>query len=99
MTLSVSEHESGIGVGVRVGFTICRGITIPAASVCFGGKIIEKHFTLDRTMQGPDHAASLEPKGLSLMVERVRLIETAIGSPEKRLLDCELENRKKNRGE
>lgn len=75
-----------------------RGITIPAASVCFGGKIIEKHFTLDRTLKGPDHASSLEPKGLAGLVERTRLIENAIGSPEKYVLQCELENRKKNRG-
>ena len=75
-----------------------RGVTIPAASVCFGGKIIEKHFTLDRTMKGTDHAASLEPKGLSALVERTRLLEAAIGSPDKRVLDCELETRMKNRG-
>ncbi|HDL20804.1 MAG TPA: N-acetylneuraminate synthase [Nitrospirae bacterium] len=75
-----------------------RGITIAAASVCFGGKIIEKHFTLDRTLKGPDHAASLEPKGLAGLVERTRLIESAIGSPRKQVLECELKNRKKNRG-
>lgn len=75
-----------------------RGISIPAASVCFGSKIIEKHFTLDRTMKGTDHAASLEPKGLALMVERTRLLEKAIGVPEKMVLDCELNNRRKNRG-
>ena len=75
-----------------------RGITIPAASVCYGAKIIEKHFTLDRTLKGTDHAASLEPKGLSGLVERTRLIEKAIGSPEKIVLECELNNRKKNRG-
>lgn len=75
-----------------------RGITIPAASVCFGAKIIEKHFTLDRMLKGPDHASSLEIKGLKGLVERTRLIEKAIGSPQKRVLDCELANRKKNRG-
>jgi len=75
-----------------------RGITIAAASVCFGSKIIEKHFTLDRTLKGPDHASSLEPKGLSGLVERTRLIENAIGLPRKQVLECELKNRKKNRG-
>ncbi len=75
-----------------------RGISIPAASVCFGAKIIEKHFTLDRTLKGPDHAASLEPKGFAGMVERTRLLEKAIGSPHKRVLECELKNRVKNRG-
>lgn len=75
-----------------------RGITIPAASVCFGSKIIEKHFTLDRTMKGTDHAASLEPKGLSALVERTRLLEKAIGCRQKSVLECELKNRMKNRG-
>jgi len=75
-----------------------RGISIPAASVCFGSKIIEKHFTLDRTLKGTDHAASLEPKGLSAMIERTRLIEKAIGSSNKKVLKCELKNRLKNRG-
>lgn len=75
-----------------------RGITIPAASVCFGGKIIEKHFTLDRTLKGPDHAASLEVKGLAGLVERTRLIETAIGSPNKQVSECERKNLKKFRG-
>lgn len=75
-----------------------KGISIPAASVCFGSKIIEKHFTLDHTLKGPDHAASLEPKGLAGLVERTRLLERAIGTPEKHVLDCELKNRVKNRG-
>ncbi len=74
-----------------------RGISIPAASVCFGSKIIEKHFTLDRTLKGTDHVLSLEPKGLSAFVERVRLLEKSIGSPDKRVLECELAARKKNR--
>lgn len=75
-----------------------KGITIPASSVCFGAKIIEKHFTLDHTLKGPDHAASLEPKGLAGLVERTRLLERAIGSPEKHVLECEMKNRMKNRG-
>lgn len=75
-----------------------RGVTIPASSVCFGAKIIEKHFTLDHTMKGTDHASSLEPKGLSALVDRVRLLENAIGCPDKKVLECELKNREKNRG-
>ncbi len=74
-----------------------RGISIAASSIFFGAKIIEKHFTLDRTMKGPDHAASLEYKGLRQMVERVRLLEKCIGNSNKQLLECELKNRKKNR--
>lgn len=75
-----------------------RGISIATSSIFYGGKIIEKHFTLDRTLKGPDHAASLELKGLAGVVERVRLLEKAIGSPHKTVLDCELENRRKFRG-
>ncbi len=75
-----------------------RGISVAAASVMLDSKIIEKHFTLDRTMKGRDHAFSLEPKGMKLMVEKIRLFEKSIGNPEKRVLDCELSARKKNRG-
>ena len=74
-----------------------RGVSIPAASVCFGAKIIEKHFTLDRTSKGTDHAMSLEPKGMRALVDRLRLIEAAIGSSEKVVLGCEKAARKKNR--
>ena len=74
-----------------------RGISVAASSIFFGARIIEKHFTLDRTMKGPDHAASLELKGMSQLVERVRLLEKCIGDPNKRVLECELENRRKNR--
>ena len=51
--------------------------------------MIERHFTMDRTMVGPDHAASLEPLGLQRLVKYIRGIEAAMGSPEKRLLDSE----------
>ena len=85
--------------GVVVGYSGHeRGISIAAASVLLGASIIEKHFTMDRTMKGPDHAASLEPKGLALMIERMRLLEDAYGCAEKVVLDCELDVRKKNRG-
>jgi len=74
-----------------------RGINICASSVLIGSKIIEKHFTLDRTMKGTDHALSLEPVGFRFMVDRVRLLENAMGEPERKLLECELAARKKNR--
>lgn len=54
------------------------GVEIPIAAVALGAKIIEKHFTLDRNMNGPDHAASLEPIELKKMVESIRNIELAI---------------------
>jgi len=75
-----------------------RGITICTASIPLGSCVIERHFTLDRTMKGPDHAASVEPQGLELIVKHSRQIEAALGSYEKRILDCELKNRMKFRG-
>lgn len=54
------------------------GIEVPVAAVALGASVIEKHFTLDNTMDGPDHAASLEPKQLKEMVKAIRNIEQAI---------------------
>jgi len=62
-----------------------RGVVIPAASVAFGSCFIEKHFTLDRTMKGPDHVASVEPRGLELILGYTRSIEAAIGTDKKDL--------------
>jgi len=56
------------------------GIEIPIAAVAMGAVCIEKHFTLDRTMEGPDHRASLEPSELKAMVDAIRNIEIALGS-------------------
>lgn len=56
------------------------GIEIPIAAVALGAKIIEKHFTLDNTMEGPDHKASLNPIELKAMVDAIRNIEVALGS-------------------
>lgn len=59
------------------------GIEVPIAAVAMGAKIIEKHFTLDRNMIGPDHKASLEPEELKQMVTAIRNIENALGDGEK----------------
>ncbi len=56
------------------------GIEVPIAAVAMGAKIIEKHFTLDRSMKGPDHAASLEPSELNRMIACIRNLEKALGS-------------------
>lgn len=56
------------------------GIEIPIAAVAMGAKVIEKHFTLDKTMDGPDHRASLEPEELKAMTEAIRNIEVALGN-------------------
>jgi sialic acid synthase SpsE len=66
-------------LGVKVGYSDhTLGIEVPIAAVALGATVIEKHFTLDRTLPGPDHAASLEPGGLNQMVGAIRNIEKAI---------------------
>lgn len=65
---------------VRVGYSDhTKGIEVPIAAVALGAKVIEKHFTLDKNMQGPDHKASLEPHELAGMVQAIRNIEAALG--------------------
>jgi len=75
-----------------------RGIAITASSVALGSCVIERHFTLDRTMKGPDHASSVEPLGLTHIVSRSSRMFKAMGNPNKTVLECELKNRKKFRG-
>jgi sialic acid synthase len=75
-----------------------RGVVICVASIPLGACVIERHFTLDRTMKGPDHAASVEPTGMSLIVRRAKYIFKALGAEQKIVLDCELKNRAKFRG-
>ena len=67
--------------GVEVGYSDhTRGIEVPIAAVAMGATVIEKHFTLDRNMEGPDHKASLEPQELRQMVDSIRHIEAALGT-------------------
>lgn len=67
--------------GLSVGYSDhTEGIAVPLAAVARGAVIIEKHFTLDKEMPGPDHKASLEPDELKAMVEGIRRIEQAVGS-------------------
>jgi N,N'-diacetyllegionaminate synthase len=70
------------------------GIEVPIAAVALGATVIEKHFTLDKTMQGPDHKASLEPDELKAMVKAVRNIEVALGSSIKKPSPSEIPNMK-----
>jgi N,N'-diacetyllegionaminate synthase len=80
--------------GVTVGYSDhTRGIEVPIAAVALGAVVIEKHFTLDRALPGPDHAASLEPAELSAMVSAIRNIEIALGDGVKRLTPSEAQNR------
>ena len=67
------------------------GTEIPIAAVAMGAEIIEKHFTLDRNMEGPDHKASLEPQELKYMVDCIRNIEVAFGDGIKRPNPSEVE--------
>lgn len=69
-----------------------RGIEVPVAAVAMGAKVIEKHFTLDRNMKGPDHIASLEPDELRSMVSMIRNIEEAFGDGVKEPKAVELAN-------
>jgi len=75
-----------------------RGIAICSSAVVLGACVIERHFTFDRTMKGPDHASSVEPNGMADIVSRAKRFFVAMGNPKKRVLDCELKNRKKFRG-
>ena len=84
----------GEKLGVRTGYSDhTKGIEVPIAAVALGAKIIEKHFTLDRSMPGPDQAASIEPDELKAMVKAIRHIEQALGTGEKHPSVSELKNR------
>jgi N,N'-diacetyllegionaminate synthase len=79
--------------GVRVGYSDhTKGIEVPIAAVALGAEIIEKHFTLDRNMEGPDHKASLEPDELKAMVSAIRNIELALGDGHKTVSESERKN-------
>ncbi len=84
----------GTAFGVAVGYSDhTPGIEIPIAAVALGATVIEKHFTLDRDLPGPDHRASLEPDELRAMVEAIRNVEQALGDGVKRCTPTELRNR------
>ncbi len=68
------------------------GIEIPIASAAMGASVIEKHFTIDKKMSGPDHKASINPSELKMMVSCIRNIEKALGSKEKEITNSEKKN-------
>tara|TARA_B100000676_G_C18077815_1_gene848933 strand:- start:2451 stop:3470 length:1020 start_codon:yes stop_codon:yes gene_type:complete len=79
--------------GVHVGYSDhTLGIEVAIAAVALGASVIEKHFTLDRDLPGPDHKASLEPNELKSMVDAIRNIEKAMGNGIKRPSSSELKN-------
>lgn len=80
--------------GTDVGYSDhTQGIEISIAAVAMGATVIEKHFTLDRTLPGPDHQASLEPLELAAMISAIRNIEIAMGDGIKRVMKSESENK------
>ena len=83
------QKEFGIAVGYS---DHTLGIEVDIAAVVLGASIIEKHFTLDKTMDGPDHEASLEPEELKVMVSSIRNIEKALGSSQKKPSPSESSN-------
>jgi N-acetylneuraminate synthase len=72
-----------------------NGIAADVAARVLGAEYIERHFTLNRTWKGTDHAASLEPDGMRKLVRDIRAVEMALTYKEKDILDCEIEQRKK----
>lgn len=78
---------------VKVGYSDhTSGIEVPTAAVALGASVIEKHFTLDKNMRGPDHKASLEPHELKAMVKAIRNVEVALGDGIKRPSENEVKN-------
>ncbi len=83
----------GNAFGVKVGYSDhTPGIEVAIAAVSLGATVIEKHFTLDRNLPGPDHSASLEPSELKAMISAIRNIEMALGDGIKRPTPSEAEN-------
>ena len=81
-------------LSVKVGYSDhTPGIEVPVAAVALGAEVIEKHFTLNKNMEGPDHRASLEPDKLKAMVSAIRNIEKAMGDGIKRPSPSELKNK------
>ena len=84
----------GHALGTTYGYSDhTAGIEIPVAATALGARVIEKHFTLDRNMPGPDHKASLEPDELAAMTRGIRAVEIALGDGIKRPTDSEIKNR------
>jgi len=80
--------------GIAVGYSDhTSGVEVAIAAVAMGASVIEKHFTLDRSLPGPDHKASLEPEELKAMVAAIRNIEIALGDGIKRLTQSEAKNK------
>lgn len=94
VNLRVMQTLRAVFPGMDVGYSDhTLGIDIPIAAVALGAKVIEKHFTLDHNLGGPDHAMSLEPAALKQMVQGIRRVEVALGNGAKVVTPSELRNR------
>ena len=90
----LAMSRMGASFGTAYGYSDhTQGIEIPIAATALGASVIEKHFTIDRSLPGPDHKASLEPAELSAMVKAVRNIEIALGNGIKSPTESEKRNR------
>jgi N-acetylneuraminate synthase len=87
--MATLRQEFGLPVGLS---DHTLGYSVPVAAVALGAAVIEKHFTLDQSMPGPDHRASLNPLQLKEMVSSIRQVELAMGTPEKRVTPSEAKN-------
>lgn len=85
------EQHFGVSVGLS---DHSRGISVPIAAVAIGASVLEKHITLGKNMEGPDHAASLEPYEFSEMVRRIREVEESLGVARKEPTVSEIATRK-----
>lgn len=86
-------QEIAAATGCRIGYSDhTPGIEVPVAAVAMGACVVEKHFTLDKNMPGPDHKASLEPAELASMVKMIRNVERALGSGKKAVTESERGN-------
>ena len=75
-----SRPNAAANLARSSGFSLlASSITVPSAAIALGARVIEKHFTIDKHMEGPDHKASLDPNELKSMVNAIRNIENALG--------------------
>lgn len=91
LAMHTLEKEFNVPVGYS---DHALGITVPVAAAAMGASVIEKHFTLDKNLPGPDHRASLEPDELKEMVKKIRNVEKALGTGEKKPAESEMEVQK-----
>lgn len=93
VNLKAMQHIKKV-FGTPIGYSDhTLGIEVPIAAVALGATVIEKHFTIDRNLPGPDHKASLEPGELKAMVKAIRNIEQALGDGQKKVSESERVNK------